>query len=457
MSILFITSGDDERTVFTSQEKYIYSLADAIGKRNADIAVITRGLNLSEADQLKSIDEFEFIFDGRIIKNKVYLSKAGNIKKYIFESADYSLRNSNDRNGTENLIYNITVYNYIANHFTDVKAICTFGLTTAISQIFMRYGERRVYYKKIRTVHIINGLNIDCTLKEELIKYLPEKEEINIMRLGGSFDLNRAAIICADRVVVGSVAYSCELKSEAKQARYCHTIRQFGFKLKGIEKALDKDVLKSRNKLIKYPYAPDSIEEKAKNKLYLQELLNFEVSRDVPLLVSFCKSKSDLEYSLLKATSKSILSVGTQLIICIDANETYWDLRETNENNLRIIYTSDPALKTQILCSADIYIYSPPVCPYATDVEFSCKCGTVPIVYSIGGAKDIISYYDRTDQSGNGFLFNSYNSHDMLYTVWDCLGMFRNEKHHWDRLIQNAMNCDFSIEKNAEKLLNFIL
>ena len=84
MSILFITSGDDERTVFTSQEKYIYSLADAIGKRNADIAVITRGLNLSEADQLKSIDEFEFIFDGRIIKNKVYLSKVGNIKKQRF-------------------------------------------------------------------------------------------------------------------------------------------------------------------------------------------------------------------------------------------------------------------------------------------------------------------------------------------------------------------------------------
>ena len=277
------------------------------------------------------------------------------------------------------------------------------------------------------------------------------------MRLGGNFDLNRSAIICADRVIVGSVAYSCELKSEAKEARYCHTIRQFGFKLKGIEKGLEDDIMEYKNNVIKYPYTSANIKEKTKNKLYLQKLLNLKISEETPLLVSFCKSKSDLEYSLVTATTKNILNAGGQIIICIDGNETAWDLREAKENNLRIIYTNDFALKTQILCSADIYIYCPPVSPHATDVAFSCKCGTVPIVYSTGGAKDIIRYYDRTDQSGNGFLFNTYNSHDMLYTVWDALSMFRNEKHQWRSLIHNAMNCNFSIDKNVDTLLAFIL
>ena len=378
-------------------------------------------------------------------------------KKYLIDISTRPDKRSLIKPGKINLIYNLSVYNFILKYCTDISAICTFGLSTALLQVYMRYGKHRPYFKKIRTVHLINILSDNSCLDGELLKYLPKKEDaVNIMRLGGNFDLNRAAIICADRVVVGSTSYSADLKSEAKEARYCHTVRQFGFKLKGIEKGLEYNLLSKKNDIIKYPYDRIDIKNKTKNKLYLQKLLNMKVSEDIPLIASFCQSKHDLEYTLITSASKMVLNADAQLIISINSSETDWDLRETKNDNLRIIYTNDTALKMQILCSSDIYIHCPPVSPDGCDVAFSCKCGTVPIVYYTGGAKDVIKYYDRTDKSGNGFTFNTYNSHDMLYTVWDCLSMFRNEKHHWQQIVNNAISCDFSIDKNAQKLLEFI-
>lgn len=458
MNILFITAGSDDSSTFTNQEDYIDLLAESFGKRDINTYVISPRLDFSDKSNAKPIFEYDQIFEGYEIKNKVYLKECDGFKKYLIDISTRPDKRSLAKTGKINMIYNISVYNFILKYCTDIFAICTFGIPTALLQVYMRYGKYRPFFKKIRTVHLINTLNENSILDNELLKFLPQKNEtINIMRLGGSFDLNRAAIICSDRVVVGSVSYSADLKSEAKEARYCHTVRQFGFKLKGIEKGLESKLLNKKNEIIKHPYDCNDIKNKTENKLYLQKLLNMKVSEDIPLMVSFCQTKHDLEYSLVTSAAKTVLNAHTQLIICINNSETDWDLRETDNDNLRIIYTNDTALKTQILCASDIYIYCPPVSPDGCDVAFSCKCGTVPIVYSTGGAKDVIKYYDRANGTGNGFTFNTYNSHDMLYTIWDCLSMFRNEKNHWKNIVKNAINCDFSIDKNAEKLLEFIL
>lgn len=457
MNILFITTDEDSNTIFTNQKNYILSLAESIEKKRNNVTIISPALNNENKLNSKLIYEFQFEFEDNTIKSKVYLIESKYYSEYFIDNSLPVQSKAIAKIGKENLIYNLSVYNFIVNKLSDISAICTFGISAALLQVYMRYGKHRSYFKKVRTVHFINTLNNDPNLNKDLLKYLPKKEDaINIMRLGGNYDLNRAAIICADRVIIGSISYSCDLKSEAKEARYCHTVRQFGFKLKGIEKGLEYNILENASQIIKFPYSTGDISNKTKNKQYLQELFDLKISENIPMMVSFCQSKRDLEYSLIMSAAKSILNADTQLIICLLGDETDWDLRETHNNNLRIIYTNDTTLKTQILCSADIYLHCPPISPDGCDVAFSCKCGTIPIVYFSGGAKDIIKYYNRSNYTGNGFAFNTYNSHDMLYTIWDCLSMFRNEKNQWNKLISNAMNSDFSIDKNAKSILEFI-
>ena len=92
--------------------------------------------------------------------------------------------------------------------------------------------------------------------------------------------------------------------------------------------------------------------------------------------------------------------------------------------------------------------------PCGLSQMIAARYGTVPSVRATGGLNDSIKPY--TGDSGNGFVFNDYNAHDMLFCINQGIRAF-NDKDTWTDIRNRAINSDFSWRVQAgeyEKLYN---
>ena len=79
----------------------------------------------------------------------------------------------------------------------------------------------------------------------------------------------------------------------------------------------------------------------------------------------------------------------------------------------------------------------------------ACRYGTIPVVRSTGGLADsIIAHNEGNREGGNGFVFHTYNAHEMLYVLKDAIYTF-GKKEEWSKIMKNAMTTDFSWDRSA--------
>lgn len=116
-----------------------------------------------------------------------------------------------------------------------------------------------------------------------------------------------------------------------------------------------------------------------------------------------------------------------------------------------------PSLSRKIYAGSDIFLMPSKSEPCGLSQMISLRYGTVPIVRETGGLKDSIT--DSGDGEGNGFTFQSYNAHDMLYAIERALAAYE-DKEDWDILVNRALAQDFSWGRSANeyiKLYNAVL
>ena len=78
----------------------------------------------------------------------------------------------------------------------------------------------------------------------------------------------------------------------------------------------------------------------------------------------------------------------------------------------------------------------------------ACSYGTVPVVRSVGGLYDSIKPY--AEGEGNGFRFDNYNAHELLYTLKKALALYAN-KTEWNKLTARAKKSNFTWENSAKE------
>ena len=76
----------------------------------------------------------------------------------------------------------------------------------------------------------------------------------------------------------------------------------------------------------------------------------------------------------------------------------------------------------------------------------ACSYGTVPIVRSVGGLCDTIIPYGN--EYSNGFRFDNYNAHDLLFTIKSAIEVYSNAD-KWHELRKRCVNSNFSWERSA--------
>ena len=112
----------------------------------------------------------------------------------------------------------------------------------------------------------------------------------------------------------------------------------------------------------------------------------------------------------------------------------------------------DRAMSKKIYASSDIFLMPSKSEPCGLAQMIACSYGTIPIVRSVGGLADTIIPYGKSEKA-NGFSFDNFNAHELLYTVKEALKVY-SDKEKWIKLTHNAINSDFSWNTSAKEYIS---
>jgi len=110
----------------------------------------------------------------------------------------------------------------------------------------------------------------------------------------------------------------------------------------------------------------------------------------------------------------------------------------------------DEQLAHQIQGGADILLMPSRFEPCGLTQLYALKYGTIPVVHATGGLDDTIRQYDARFGTGTGFKFASYTSTALVEAVQRAILLHKQPK-KWQKLMQNAMACDFSWQASAKE------
>ena len=161
---------------------------------------------------------------------------------------------------------------------------------------------------------------------------------------------------------------------------------------------------------------------------------------------------------VLKRVLHDMLRCDIQVIVISDKYRAS-DLPGAPKKTVCICDNSAETLKN-IFSAADFAIFGGLNSPCGNPSFIAASYGCVPILPSHRFFDFGISYFNKLTLDGNGYTYDPNIPQDMIYTLWDALGVYRHDIKSYNKLIQNTMKKAFCaldtaecIEKEAEKSL----
>ena len=113
-------------------------------------------------------------------------------------------------------------------------------------------------------------------------------------------------------------------------------------------------------------------------------------------------------------------------------------------------YFFNNELAHQIYASSDLFLMPSQYEPCGIGQLIALRYGSIPIVRATGGLKDTVEAYNNYTQTGNGYSFNNYNAHELLFSIKRAIdGITDTSKRI--HLIENGMTADYSWEESAKQ------
>lgn len=129
-------------------------------------------------------------------------------------------------------------------------------------------------------------------------------------------------------------------------------------------------------------------------------------------------------------------------------------LHEKYHHQLGLQLQADFTLSHKLFAGADMFLIPSYFEPGGIVALEALRYGAIPIVRRTGGLNDIVADFDGEVALGNGFSFREKDSWAFYGAIIEALTIY-NQPHLWKKLVQNALNCDFSWENAAKKYSNW--
>ncbi len=296
----------------------------------------------------------------------------------------------------------------------------------------------------IKTIQSITGLSSYYFGPDKLEAY----KDANLLKGG---------LVYADAITTVSDTYAQEIKTSFYGEGLEGLLSARSGDLRGIVNGIDyTDYSPETDPAIQYPYTVEDFKKnKIKNKRALQKELGLEQD-DKKFMIGIVSRLTDQKgFDLIAYMMDELCQDNVQIVVLGTGDEQYenmfrhFDWKYHGKVSANIYYSEDMSHK--VYASCDAFLMPSLFEPCGLSQLMSLRYGTIPIVRETGGLKDTVEPYNEYESLGTGFSFTNYNAHEMLATVRYAERIYYNKKREWNKIIERAMQADFSWEVSAKK------
>ena len=327
--------------------------------------------------------------------------------------------------------------------------------TALVPVYYSTMYANREGYEGIKNIFTIHNIQYQGVYGKEILSDvfgLGEQHE-QLLDFGGTLNLMKGAIECADVVTTVSPTYAEEILDPWFSHGLDPILRERQYKLHGILNGIDTDIYNPEtDKAIAKNFSAKDPAGKKEDKADLQREFSLPVRDDVPIIGMVSRLVSHKGLDLVKAVLDELLSTtDVQLVVLGTGDWEYENFfreieaRYPGKVGLRIAFIPDLARK--IYAGCDMFLMPSKSEPCGLSQMVALRYGSIPVVRETGGLKDSIT--DSGDGKGNGFTFQTYDTQDMLNSVHRAIYAYNESKDGWKVLVERAMACDNSWGRSA--------
>lgn len=318
------------------------------------------------------------------------------------------------------------------------------------------------FYGDMKTVHTMHNLKYQgvfpASMLEEVAGLSKSYYHEEGLKYYDNINLMKAGIVYSNILNTVSRTYAQEIKDSFFGEGMEGIINQHSGKLRGIVNGIDYDEYNPEtDKKITQNYSLKTIKDKVKNKTALQEKYGLPIREDVPVISMVSRLVAMKGLDLVKVVIEELLQEDIQFVMLgtgdLEYEEMfkYFQYKYPDKMAARVYFNEAEA--HLIYAGSDIFLMPSMSEPCGISQLISLRYGTVPIVREVGGLKDTVEPYNMYTGKGNGFSFENFNAHDMLFVIKRALFLYKDEE-IWSNLIKEAINSKNDWEKSSKEYIN---
>ena len=333
---------------------------------------------------------------------------------------------------------------------------------TGLIPVFLKdHFAGSAFFRDIKSVMTIHNLKFQGKWNIDTFKNITGLSDYYFtddkLEAYGDANMLKGGLVYADAVTTVSDTYAEEIKTEFFGEGLHGLMQARSGELKGIVNGIDyTDFNPETNVHIYNNYSVDNFrKEKIKNKRALQKELGLKED-DKAMLIGIVSRLTDQKgFDLIAYMMEEMCEENVQFAILGTGQAEYENMFRYYANKYpekvsANIYYSE-SLSHKIYAASDAFLMPSLFEPCGLSQLMALRYGTLPIVRETGGLKDTVEPYNEYEGTGTGFSFTNYNAHEMFDCVRYAISVYYDHKRNWNKLVERAMNADFSWGVSAKK------
>ena len=332
------------------------------------------------------------------------------------------------------------------------------GLIPVYLKDSFQQGE---FFRGIKSIMTIHNLKFQGVWDKKTVMdttgldayyFTPDKLEAY-----GDANYLKGGLVYADQITTVSDTYAEEIKTPFYGEKLDGLMNARANCLSGIVNGIDYEDYNplTDNKIERNYDVSNFRKEKIKNKIALQKELGLEENQKTMMIGVVSRLTDQKGFDLVAYVMDELCQDAVQIVVLGTGEEQYENMfrhfawKYPGKVSANIYYSE--AMSHKIYASCDAFLMPSLFEPCGLSQLMSLRYGTVPIVRETGGLKDTVEPYNEYEKTGTGFSFMNYNAHEMLATVRYAEQIYYDKKRDWNKIVERAMNKDFSWKNSAKQ------
>ncbi|MFW5893330.1 MAG: glycogen/starch synthase, partial [Bacillota bacterium] len=429
-------------------------LARALSKKGIEVSAV---IPLYKSVKENHHESYQFLMShvveylGERQEVKVHVLYKNKVKYYFLENFKYFERSGlyGFKDDCERFAFFNIALEEVMDAIDHFDVLHLHDWQAALLPVLMKVKRQRPI-KSILTIHNIDyqGVCDPYVLSGRIEPF--EEDELNFLEIG---------IAEATKITTVSPTYRDELRHEYYAKNLTHPIARRDRDFYGILNGISSKHRPSTDPLILSNYDINDIFPKTENKLFLQKKMRLEMGVRNFVVAMIGRITEQKGFDILIPAMDAFLSKykNVQFVLLGSGSETYIEklraLKEAHPKQICLNIGYDSAVPNYIYAGADLFLMPSRVEPCGLAQMIAMRYGTLPLVHKTGGLADSVEPYDPIAKSGTGFMFDNYEKETLENTLETAYHIYMEQNDVWKSMVKNAMQVDFSLDTQAQKML----